>query len=485
MKKHFLAALLISFSVSASAQFSLYNSRTLFDAFENPSQKAFYADSSRKYAFNFLIPTVQVNTAFIGPAQNAYKSLLYKSLIDGTGLDLGNAEMNTMLISSNNYVAQFRIFRSVPYDTEMGFAWQVRTDGRIRLTNETFALFNSFRLFPADQYNNVFNNSGYNQSYHQFSFSYRENFSKRLGLGAKISLLSGITYNKLDLDSTAINIDRGGNTFDFYMRGNFRSSYKVDRFEPEAVIPLFKNPGFALTASANYKFRNGWYALANLKDIGIIRWSKDSYDYDIDRGFTFPNAGGPNYSKRLRDFISGNINLAEERRGFTTFINGKAEVLINKDLERYQPNLILSKNLFYPGADIVLANNYKVKNYVFTLSGDYNTNKFFQIGAQAMIKSPNTEFFIGTDQLFKTYQSARGLLNSDTEIGRGYSGASVYLGFSAKFGRDMEHQANANSIPGFSSSDRDEDGGFFKRLFTKKPKQKRVKDRDDDTNPDF
>lgn len=483
MKKLLLAITLIHLSSTLFAQFSLYNSRTLYDAFENPSQKAFYADSSRKYAFNFLIPTVSASSAFIGPGQSALKSLVFGGRYDASELSIGNNEVNTLVATSNTYVAMFRIFRAVRYNREAGFAWQIRSDGRIRVTNETLAIFDNYRLFGSSAYENIFNNSGISQSYHQFSFSYREDFNKRLGLGIKLSLLSGITYNKLDIDESALNTDRGADSFSLSMQGRFRSNFKVDKFDNTAFIPTFKSPGLAITASANYKLRGGWYLLANLKDIGVIKWSKDSYNYEFGYTIPFSNASGPNNAKRLRDQISGSINRAEERRGFTTFINGKAEVLLNKDIGSYQPNLIFSKNLFYTGTDVALINNYKLKNYVFTLSAAYNTNKYFQAGGQLMIKSPNTEFFIGSDQLFKTYQSARGVINKSTDSGNGYTGASAYLGFAVKFGRDMEHQANANTIPGFSRYDREEDGGFLKRLFTKKPK--RPKDRDDDTDPDF
>jgi hypothetical protein len=86
-----------------------------------------------------------------------------------------------------------------------------------------------------------------------------------------------------------------------------------------------------------------------------------------------------------------------------------------------------------------------------------------------MLKKPNYEFFLGSDNVFKSYYFTKGMIKQDPEIGKGYTGASIYLGFSLKYGPDMEHPMNANNIPGFS---KEADGpGFFKRLFSKKQKK--------------
>ena len=82
-----------------------------------------------------------------------------------------------------------------------------------------------------------------------------------------------------------------------------------------------------------------------------------------------------------------------------------------------------------------------------------------------MIKSPNTEFFIGRDQLLKSYYTTKGIITSNQDIGKGNTAASVYFGFALKFGRIMERQQNANFIPGLDSEVRP---SFFQRLFSKK-----------------
>ncbi|NEU09509.1 hypothetical protein GZH53_14380 [Flavihumibacter sp. R14] len=465
MKKiTFTIALTFSVSLALCQTFSLYNSRTLYDSFENPSQKAFHTDSSRKFAFNFFIPTATISGRFSGPAENNFRPLIYKSAIDGRNLTLGQSEINTITAQSNNYVLMFKIFTNVDYDREIGFAWQVVDHGRALVTNETLAIFDSYRLFTEqDEYNNIFNNNGYNQSYNQYSFTYREDFDKRLSLGLKFSVLSGITYHKVDVEQSTLRIRKDLDEFDVLLKGTYRTNVLDSDLNSGIVNPTFTDPGLAISLGGSYKFRGGWFLLGNLKDIGFIKWDKDSYRYDLNSEIKIDNGSLATADERLEDGVNNMLKGTRSTSEFTTMINGKAEALLNKNFGNYKPNLILSKNLFYTGGHAALVNNYHVNNFVFTATTDYNFDNFMQLGLQAMIRTPNVEFFMGSDNLFKTYESSRLFLTNSSELSDGPSAASGYLGFSLKFGRMMEHQANANFIPGMNANhDR---AGIFRKLF--------------------
>ena len=461
----FTIVLAMSTSLVWCQQFGLYNSLTLYDAFENPSQKAFQADSSRKYAFNFFVPTFSFNGRFSGPAENNFKTLIYQRAINGRDLALGQGVMNMVTAQTNSYMLMLRIFSRVEYNREIGFSWQIRNEGRANVTNESLAIFDNFGLFGQDEYSNIFNNEGFNQSYNQYSFNYREDFNKRLSLGVKLSLLSGITYNELNIEESQLSIRRDLNEFDVQLKGNFKSNVLESDLNSGIINPTFRDPGVSVSLGGSYKFRGGWFLLGNLKDIGFIKWNKNSYNYDLDNLIKIDNAQFPSADERLRDGIESMIKQRRANAQFNSMINGKAEALVNKNFGNYKPNFILSKNLFYPGGNAALVNNYHWRNVVLTGTGSYNLDKYVQIGGQFMIKSPNVEFFLGTDNLLKTYHSSRSLI-TDFPYGGGASSASAYMGFAMKFGRMMEHQPNSNFIPGMNANhDR---VGIFRRLFGKR-----------------
>ncbi|OYZ46140.1 MAG: hypothetical protein B7Y19_08515, partial [Sphingobacteriales bacterium 24-40-4] len=114
---------------------------------------------------------------------------------------------------------------------------------------------------------------------------------------------------------------------------------------------------------------------------------------------------------------------------------------------------------------LVLVNNYHLKNHVLTASAAYNTTGILQIGGQYMIKTPNVEFYIGSDQLLKSYEMLRNYTKSASPYSSGYTGVSFYMGFGLKFGSVLEHQANANKISGFRKNPI---GKFIKGLVGKK-----------------
>jgi len=67
-----------------------------------------------------------------------------------------------------------------------------------------------------------------------------------------------------------------------------------------------------------------------------------------------------------------------------------------------------------------------------------------------MIKTSNFEFFIGSDKLIPTSSLLLDamtknpvMINQNTSL----TGASIFLGFSAKFGPVIEHPMNASVIP--------------------------------------
>ena len=96
---------------------------------------------------------------------------------------------------------------------------------------------------------------------------------------------------------------------------------------------------------------------------------------------------------------------------------------------------------------------------------DYNTNGFLQLGGQLMIKSPNVEFYMGSDHLIKSLEILKSYNKNEIIYPNGYTGVSFYMGFALKFGKILEHPLNATQIPGFI---KDPKKGFIKRLSGKK-----------------
>jgi hypothetical protein len=463
MKKLLLALLaLASFGVANAQQYALFGTKTMFDAFENPSQKSFTLDSSRKFSSNFFLPYFGANAINKGSSKFTIRKLTQEGVFDTRFLPIGTGDVNHFFENSNIYVATFRLFKSYKYQKEMGFAWQIRSDAHIDYTNESLAIFDSFERFnKGQQYTGIFDSKGYEQSYHQFSFTYRENWNKQLAFGLKASLLSGILYNKLNISDSYLYIDPDASALLIGLNGTYSSNFSdFNEVDKKNFFPNFKNPGLSLSFGTNYTTKKGLFLMANIKDLGFIWWRSNTQRTAIDQSKVIENLEDQsNTNQEIKDIFL----LSEQSKKFLAPTNAKLDVYLSKRYGFYKPGLAVSKNLFYKGGDIAFVNTFIVNDFSGSVAPLYNLNGVFMVGLQGKYQTPNFELFMGTDNLVATSFQTYGLIKNDATVGNGPNGASFYMGVGIKFGRTVNHPQFADVIPGINDN---EGGSFFKSLFS-------------------
>lgn len=456
MKKIVLIIALIASSKFCQAQlYSLNNSGTLYDSFENPVQSTSTKDLSRKYAFNMLFPAIGNSVYFDGDANTAFKTILFKQKIDASGVgNIGEARINNLYSNSNNYLLMFKIFRSVKLKQELGIAFQIRSESNLNATNETYAILDNFGLFPKDNYDNIFNGNGYSQSYSQLGFTYRQNLDRNWAIGGKLSVLNGIAYVKGDVSRTSLNIDRVNNVISEGIVGNGFSSFGTDVPSKSLLVPNFKQPGLSVNLGTSYTSPEGLYLSGHIKDLGFIKWNKNSSKFDFDDTVNVYNANQNDLAERFYDKFAIMLADNQTKGGMYSRTNAKVEFLASATLDFYKPNLIVSKNVFERDGAIALINNFNRNIWNISLNGIYDLRQGFNFGSQFMIKAPNVEFYMGSEKIFPSMRFASGYLKSDPSVGSNPTKADFYMGFSLKFGKMMQNFSNADVIPGIN--DRDE-----------------------------
>lgn len=460
LKKTLSICILLLFAHQIKAQqYGLFNTKTLFDGFENPAQKVFTLDSSRQYASNFLLPYLGVNGASMGNSDYIRK-LITEGSTNSKDVPLGQG-FNTIYQNTNAYLLTLKIFNSYKYQKELGFSWQLRSDVLAKYTNETLILIDNPERLTSDTFRDgIFNDKGHAQSYHQFSVTYRENYTKRLAFGAKLSLLSGTSYNGINIRESGIQPGLAPGTAYAIFKGTYRSTFiDVDELSPNTFMPTFRNPGASISLGTSYQSKSGYFLMANLKDLGFIKWNNQSYIKNVDP--TIVITGAPGEEQKIKNEVTDALTKNPDRGGFYAATNAKVDVMLSKSFGLWTPSFIVSKNLFYEGGDAVMVNKFKYDGFSVTASPTYNFHNLFYLGLQAMYQTPNFEVFLGSDDLLKTTSQVQGIINKDATIGRGYNGASAYLGIGIKFGNYVEHPQNSSTMPGIG----EESPGLFKRIF--------------------
>jgi hypothetical protein len=464
MKKSlFLFFILFAPILSWAQNISLTHSGTLYDASENPVQQSFQVDLSRKYQITIL-PAINAFIYFKGEAAIPFKNLLFNRSLKGadfSNIKLGDANYNRINLNENLYLFNFRIFKTVDYDRELGFSLQFKDEANGNITNETFALLNSYQNFTKSSYKKILNNNGYNQSYWQLSVNYRENYNERWAFGGKFSLLDGATYNKINIESSGLQIFPN-NSFQVPLIGNFTSSFGLDSFTYKKILPNLKNLGTALSAGVSYTSKKGTYITLNIKDLGFIHWIKKTSYYSFNDTIKIKNANSNDASSRFFNDFGRILNTGESNKRFNSLIDTKIDFAASKKLGFYTPVVVFSKSVFNQNGQIALLNNLRRNAFVFSFNPIYDFRTKWNFGSQLLIQSANAEFYLGSESVFPSSQFAKSYLKKDPNSS-GNPKANIYLGLNVKFGRKMQTIGNADEIPGLN----DEETGFVVRLSKK------------------
>ena len=480
MKKILLLLLLFLSSAKIFAQrFSQYNTGTLYDSFENPSQKVFTSDTSKMFSFNFLVPNFNFNFFLTGNVQSALKSRAFSNYYNTAALQIGRGRYNQLNANASAYLVMFKVFSDVNGEQELGFSINTKVESRGIVSDESVALFNGPGGFPNSSYNNVFNDNFYYQMYQQIGFTYRETITKNFSLGIKLSALSGVTYDKIEINQSQVTLDTANDAASLALAGKNYVSSNEGKSYLQNMIPTFRNPGASISIGGSYKSEDGFTVQGNIKDLGFIHWNKHSSTYFFNNIGAPITIGGLSTSSR-EDSIFNKVHplttTAPSINSFSTATNGLAELSVNKsfwlDYDRnfnFSPTLIAQKELLYSGFTAALVAPFNYHKYTVTLTSSYNDLKLFNFGGQFMIKSDDFEFFIGSERLYQSASLIKSALSKASApleyytAPTSFTGADFFIGVSWKFGPIVEHNMNSSGVA--VNNEKGFLGRFFERIF--------------------
>lgn len=450
-----------------SQQYSLYNTGTLFDSFENPSQRTVTPDTSKQYASNFLIPNFDGNLFLTGNAQSTLLSRTFNSTYDNSALQIGKGALNRANANISAYELMFKMFGSLKGYTEYGFFLETKSEGRGVFTDESIALFNGPSAFPNNIYDNVLNDHFYNQIYNNLGFTYREKLNNQVAVGFKIGFLMGIDYTKLDIYESHLSFDRASDGATIALRGKYSYSKGPGTFDKQSFLLTSRSPGLQFSAGLSYTTDDHITFQGNLKDVGFIHWYNNSVVNYFDGTVGTFGVSGRNREKHIYNAVYSLLTSDRQTTSFNSATDGRAELsatksyYINDDNTiKYIPTLIAAKELLYDGFAGAMVNRFQYKSFNGSLTASYDNLNLFNVGLQFLFKSGNMEVFTGSDRLMNTVSLAGSTGKGATYTNGSYAGADIYFGFAVKFGPVVEHPLNANVIP-------DGNKGFLGRLWNR------------------
>jgi len=432
----------------------------LYDSFENPSQRAFIPDTTKQFAFNFLIPNLDVNFLLSGHGQQALLSRAFHSYYNTANLVTGQNAYNHIKANTSDYIFMFKVFTSESGDQEMGVALNTRLEGRGIVTDESISFFNGFTNFPQSVYANIFNDNYQAQAYHQLSFTYRERVNRRLSVGFKFSALAGLYYSQLNISQSSVIFNKVQDQARVSLGGNYRTNNQTGESTFNTIFPILVNPGASASMGVTYFDERGFKWQGNIKNLGFIRWGSKSRTNSFVGTALINNFSSAQRETTIANSIDSLSKHGQSHHSFITPTNGLLELSINRtywlDEEgkiKFSPTLIGSKEIFYNGFTAALNAPIQLGKHSVALTSTYDELKLFNLGLQYMQKSENAEFFIGSERLFATgsflsaaLKNGQGAQTQTKTPIKPFTGMDFYIGASFKFGPLIERQMNSSGI---------------------------------------
>ena len=248
-----------------------------------------------------------------------------------------NSYINTQ-ISSDILLGGFRTYDGGFWS----FGFKINTEIDKRFSDD----FTDFLLY-GNYHNKVYNRwldfSTLNMEvsvYSKLHIGYSRDLNKRLRVGARLNILSGLAYAGVTDNSLKLKTDPNAAVPNSVLsNGLFKfSTAGIDFSNDETDVsysPInFKNLGLGIDLGVDYMFNKKVYLSASVVDLGFISWSDHGREIGVDvpsdwryEGFTYE----PNGEKSLDDEISewsdnleDNLNLdTVENHEFTTYLQTK------------------------------------------------------------------------------------------------------------------------------------------------------------------
>lgn len=181
--------------------------------------------------------------------------------------------------------------------------------------------------------------------YHQLAVGYNRRFGESLKVGAKVKLLAGVFNLTTEQSNMYVNTEEITNEIDINVDYKLQTNLPIknieyfnDRSLQDALdtleieepdlssskeimeLTLFtKNYGLAFDLGAHYEINSDFAVHASVVDLGMIRWNKESSQFNLQGNYHFPGILDLNYS--TLDELS-ELNEGDGNFGLDSLIQG-------------------------------------------------------------------------------------------------------------------------------------------------------------------
>lgn len=257
-------------------------------------------------------------------------------------------------------------------------------------------------------------------SYVEYAVGFNRRINKKLAVGGRVKLLSGIA--NADMKKSKLGIHTDATTFDLTIDGSaalytsgikpFYDTTYTGNYNPAKNAFSFKNSGFALDLGATYELTEKISLSASVLDLGTIKWKTDNANFiSNDVNYRFEGVDLNEYLKdstttfldqladTLEHVFSQEENSDSYRTGlYTRFYLGATYKLTDKFFVGATLYNEFIKSRYRPG--LILSGNVKLNNwFAATINYSAYARSFANLGLGFTIKGGPIQFYVVSDNV--------------------------------------------------------------------------------------
>lgn len=300
-----------------------------------------------------------------------------------------------------------------------GFKLNVEVDKRF---SDDFTDFLLYGNYNPKVYNRWLDFSTLNlevSTYSKLHVGYSKDINKRLRVGARLNILSGLAYAGITDNSLKLKTDPNAAVPNSVLSNGVLqfATAGIDFSDDSTAVSLspinFKNLGLGIDLGVDYMFNKKLYLSASIIDLGFIKWSDHGRKIGVDvpsdwryEGFTYEPNGDKTLDEEIEEWsdnLEDNVNLDTlENQDFTTYLQSKIFLSGKYRLNRKSSVNMTFKGEFDRGGfepGISLAYQTKLAKFVDLVGGVSYLDRQAGVGAGVNFSIGAFNWFLLTDNL--------------------------------------------------------------------------------------
>lgn len=421
MKKLLFISFLLCSLTSFSQNRALFGTNTLYDDIYGNPARSHFRDSNTFIAFGFPgFSNFGLSFDLRGAAKTAVGDAIYGDKeVDFTPLRQNFGSSNYFLLSTLYDPLMLRFLVNRKRHAEVSISARLDISSDINVRNELLDLLAGGNKSSQGKYLDGFLNMK-STAYANLmtTLGYRMDVTPKLGLGVNASFIKSLIYREANIfsshfytaptDSGAY-MDIGANGT-LYQAGIGNDFQKIGTNWQDGVMPIMSNTGMAFSLGAQYLLHPKVTVSGSLRDAGFIHYTQGGKYYHLNKSIHYEGVD-PTDTVITPDSLFNTIKklTVDSNDHFKFYRNPNTSIQLGVEYAPwsfFKLKANFENYIYHNIKQVTLSTDLRAGAAHLIFLGGIANNSFNQLGAEFLVRSKHSDFYIGVEQVGNIFSPA-------------------------------------------------------------------------------